>query len=106
MAGISCEQPPVYSTFECKLGTISIGIDDNCESEANIKDIFTVRNSSRGKVMFSQACVKNSVGGCLPLGPGGYTPSLSLLGRPLQRTVCILVSNMNEIFEEKDKKQQ
>ena len=38
--------------------------------------IFTVRNSSCGKVMFSQTCVKNSVhgeGGCLPKGMLGYT---------------------------------
>ena len=38
----------------------------------------TVRNSSCGKVMFLQACVKNSLdkGGCLPLGlEGVYRPN-------------------------------
>ena len=42
-----------------------------------IKNIITIRNSSCGKVMFSQACVKNSVhgGACLARGAcvvGGY----------------------------------
>ena len=38
--------------------------------------IFTVRNSSCGKVMFSQAGVKNSVhGGCIPACTGADTPS-------------------------------
>ena len=32
-----------------------------CDTEWNYCLIFTVRNSSCGKVMFSQACVKNSV---------------------------------------------
>ena len=46
--------------------------------------LFTVRNSGCGEVMFSQACVKNSVHGgghlppglgerCPPLGPEGST---------------------------------
>ena len=85
--------------------------------------IITVRNSSCGKIMFSQACVKNSVQGGVhplpprqtgrhplgrpphPLGrhppPGRHLPppqGRSLLRRPLQRTVrilleCILVFN-------------
>ena len=46
--------------------------------------IFTVRNSSCGKVMFSQACIKNSVdgGGCLPHFMLGYTDTDTPLGRP------------------------
>ena len=63
--------------------------------------IFTVRNSICGKVMFSQACIKNSVhggGGCLPHFMLGYThrhplarhpPRQTHLRRPLQRTVRI-----------------
>ena len=82
-------------------------------------NIFTVRKRSCGKVVFSQACVQNSVGGgggalpwtdrqTSPLGkhplPAADTPlsahphqsRLHPLGRPpfrrpLQRTVCILL---------------
>ena len=39
-------------------------------------DIFTVRYSSCGKVMFSQACVKNSVQG------GGVYPSMHWADTP------------------------
>ena len=54
----------------------------------------TVRNSSCGKVMFSQACVKNFVQGGVSQHTLGQTPP-----RPLQRTVrilleCFLVSNL------------
>ena len=40
------------------------------------EQIFTVRNSSCGKVMFSQACIKNSVhrGDMSASGSGGCTP--------------------------------
>ena len=50
--------------------------------------IFTVRNSGCGKVMFSQACVKNSVQGEVysPTPPPPPPPR-----RPLQWTVCILL---------------
>ena len=42
--------------------------------------LVTVRNSSYEKVMFSQACVKNSVhGGCIP--PLGRPPNRHPLGR-------------------------
>ena len=72
-------------------------------------EIFTVRKRSCGKVMFSQACVKNSVhmvAGwcvcvCLPDTPSrqtppGQTPALGRHSptpgrRPLQRTVRILL---------------
>ena len=42
----------------------------------SVPAIFTVRKRSCGKVMFSQACVKNSVHrrGCLPKCLLGYTP--------------------------------
>ena len=58
----------------------------NFQKWYEIRFLITVRNSSCGKVMLSQACVKNSVpevgwGGYLPLGTGGvclwvwgYTP--------------------------------
>ena len=36
--------------------------------------IFTARNNSCGKVMFSQACVKNSVHGGGAKGQGGVHP--------------------------------
>ena len=66
--------------------------------QGNSAGIFTARNSSCGKVMFSQACVKNSLRevststssgeGCLPLGlprqpPRADTPprQTPLLGR-------------------------
>ena len=66
--------------------------------------IFTVRNSSYGKVMFSQVSVCPQGGGVHPLGrdpppdrrsyaetpPSGQTPHL-IGRRPLQRTVCILL---------------
>ena len=66
-------------------------------------DFFTVRNSTCGKVMFSQARVKNCVqgaGACLPWGAGGgvHPSSRHPSGppplpqrRPLQRTVRILL---------------
>ena len=43
-----------------------------------IREIITVRKRSCGKVMFSQACVKNSVQGGGGVHPPGQTPS----GRP------------------------
>ena len=52
--------------------------------------IITVRNSSCGKVMFSQACVKNSVhsgGVCRQTTHGQTSPPR----RPLQQTVHILL---------------
>ena len=45
--------------------------------------LVTVRNSSCGKVIFSQACVKNSVhGGCIPActGQGDVYPSMHWAG--------------------------
>ena len=69
--------------------------------------IFTVCNSSCGKVMFSQVCVKNSVhrgvfaNACWDTHPylGRHPPQVDTpldrhsppLRRPLQRTVCILL---------------
>ena len=48
----------------------------NAFAIVNDPQIFTARNSSCGKVMFSQACVKNSVHrvGCLPHCILGHTP--------------------------------
>ena len=64
------------------------------------REFITVRNSSCGKVMFSQACVKNSVQGGVSQHVLGQTSSGQVsqhaLGqtppqRPLQRTVRILL---------------
>ena len=55
-----------------------------CVPNCSFIRIFTVRNSSCGKVMFSQACVKNSVQGVVytPVGaPPGIQPRADPLGR-------------------------
>ena len=83
-------------------------------------ELITIRNSSCGKVMLSQVCVKNSVHGGVH-GEGGHTwQKVGVCGkggvhgtgvcvakagmrRPLQRTVrilleCILVNVNNNIY--------
>ena len=62
-----------FLTFRCDAKIYTL-----CLSQLSIQ-IFTVRNSSCGKVMFSQTCVKNSVheeggGGLSASGSGGCTP--------------------------------